>query len=99
MLSSVPPLVVVNPRSKTVSEGREARFLCYVWEGIPEPTIRWIYKGKEKGTKKSLVLSNLTKGSSEGNYTCIATNEEGISSDTAILTVDGKFKCSIWHRI
>ena len=99
MLSSVPPLVLVWPRSKTVSEGREARFLCYVREGIPEPTIRWIYKEKEKGTNINLVLSNLTKGSSEGNYTCIATNEEGISSDTAILKVDGKFKCSIWHRI
>ena len=99
MLSSVPPLVLVHPRSKTVSEGREARFLCYVREGIPEPTIRWIYKGKEKGTNKSLVLSNLTKGSSEGNYTCIATNNYGSSSDTAILKIDGKFKGSIPHRI
>ena len=99
MFSLVPPLVYVNPSSETVSEGREARFECIVLEGIPEPTIRWIYKENMKGTNKSLVLSNLTKGSSEGNYTCIATNEDGSSSDTTILKIDGKFKCSILHTV
>ena len=99
MLSSVPPLVVVDPSSKNVSEGREARFECIVLEGIPEPTIRWIYKENLKGTNKNLVLSNLTKRSSEGNYTCIATNEDGSSNDTTILKVDGKFKCSILHSV
>ena len=99
ILSTVPPLVHVHPTSKTVPEGQTTTFICNVSEAIPEAKVRWIHKEKVKVTSKLLKLSNVKKQTSEGNYTCIATNRAGSSKATAILNIDGKFKCYILHRL
>lgn len=88
------PKVYVYPYSETVREGQNATFICNVTEGIPKPELRWFYKEKLKRSTETLVLQNVTKQTNEGKYTCIATNREGTSNDTATLIVDGKFSSS-----
>ena len=60
-------------------------------KGIPEPKLRWFYKEKEKDTYDTLLLRSVKRQTSEGKYTCIATNKAGTSNATAMLLVEGKF--------
>lgn len=74
--------------------------LCGVVQGVPAPNIQWLKNGKElpsnyNATNNSLTLelpsdaSIASKLEVEGNYSCVATNEAGITTASTYVTLFG----------
>ena len=70
-------------------------FHCAV-VGNPKPTITWFRKSssplRSQDGRLDLAQVNFDDA---GEYTCIGRNSLGITSQTAILTVERKFHCLI----
>lgn len=80
--------------SKTVKEGESVVLEC-IANGNPEPMISW-YKDGQRIELNSRVLTHLdgqvlviltAQLDDEGTYDCEVTNEQGMASQTAELTV------------
>nr|XP_015827628.2 hemicentin-1 [Nothobranchius furzeri] len=86
------PSVVVHPQTQLFSRGDEIRFVCSA-SGSPPPQLFW--------SRGNMFLANQPRWSvgqngvltirgalpeDAGNYTCLATNEAGSSSQSASLT-------------
>ena len=93
------PIVVSEPRNRTVLEGTNARFDCEVG-GRPRPRTFWLWRNKtinQLGARKlsngSLLLPSVENNVFyEGRYSCFAENAAGKSGRSVrYLTVHGKF--------
>lgn len=88
------PEFVIEPNDTFVVQGNDVRLPCLV-SGVPQPTIRWKFKGKyiEKPfiiNNGTLVIENvLNNDLFEGTYTCEATNPVATTLKAAILDVYG----------
>ena len=83
-----------------VRAGPSARLtlMCGVVQGVPTPTIQWLENGQEipnVTNSNSLILtlpsdaSVSSKQEIEGNYSCVATNEAGITTASTYVTLFG----------
>jgi hypothetical protein len=84
-----PPVIVLQPASRTVFQGGIARFTVQA-ASYPRLTYLWLLNGAPlpAETNSTLVLSNLTTGQSGGSYQAVVGNESGGStSAVAVLTV------------
>ena len=90
------PQFQIVPESSKVSIGDSINLNCYSI-GVPVPTQRWLFQGRKLDTKPGLQeLSNgslFIKSVTEedlGTYTCLATNQAGQRSATAVLSITNK---------
>ena len=86
-----------------VTKGESITFTCSA-TAVPVPLITWsrltynnkseqltISRGNVVVEGNMLTLDNVQYYQDTGNYSCMATNRQGISSTTIFLTVIGKF--------
>lgn len=101
-----PQAKVADP-SVNVVEGDSAKLTCVVW-GIPFPTVSWFMRaegsdendpllplpedGRFKADNYSLIVANVTKAD-RANYLCVASNEHGNSTVSALLRIKGLCVC------
>ncbi|TWW61140.1 Hemicentin-1 [Takifugu flavidus] len=86
------PSVVIHPQSRVFSRGEEIRFVCSA-SGSPPPQLFWSHGNMLLTNRQRLNINHygvLTiKGAlpeDAGNYTCLATNEAGVASQSVSLT-------------
>ncbi|KAF7658577.1 hypothetical protein LDENG_00010770 [Lucifuga dentata] len=86
------PSVVVNPQSQAFSRGDEIRLVCSA-SGSPPPQLFWSHGNMFLTNRPRLSLNHhgvlTVRGAlpeDAGNYTCLATNEAGTASQSALLT-------------
>lgn len=83
-----PPAMVISPMKQTTVTKYNAVFQCYV-VGNPKPTVTWVGKSGTplRSQDGRLEVRHLTVEDAV-EYTCIGRNFLGITSQTAILTVE-----------
>ncbi|XP_068166004.1 hemicentin-1 [Antennarius striatus] len=92
LLVPVAPSAVVRPQNRAFSRGEDIRLVCSA-SGAPPPQIFWSHGNMFLTNRPRLSLNQdgvLTIRAAlpedAGNYTCLAANEAGTSSQTALLT-------------
>lgn len=58
--------------------------------GIPDPSIKWIVKGETNDISTQSQLNISLNKDTEGNYTCLLTNENGDESEHLDISKYGK---------
>ncbi|XP_052788091.1 hemicentin-1-like [Mya arenaria] len=89
----VPPEILTPPGNKAVTIAERVVLACSVG-GDPPPEVMWLKDGRQvqlserirKLSNGSLVIYRSTS-SDAGQYKCVATNDVGSSSGTAMLTI------------
>lgn len=87
-----------QPAAKSLELGTERRILCKA-QGSPAPIVRWVKEGLPplnwpphiEDINGTLFFHGV-KNSDAGQYTCIATNSQGIISDSISINVTSMFK-------
>ena len=85
-----------------LDEGEFAQLVCIVSKGDEPLTLTWALKGDvissepglttaSLGTRTSMLTINSVGYRHSGTYTCTAKNTAGVTSETALLKVNGKF--------
>ncbi|XP_067940287.1 hemicentin-1-like [Watersipora subatra] len=91
----VPPSIDASDAFVVATDKTRTLLLCETY-GLPTPNIRWYKDGFELNTIANSRYRMLQSGSLEfsmvkpsdtGNYTCVATNEAGISNKTLTLSI------------
>uniref|UniRef100_A0A8C1W930 Sidekick cell adhesion molecule 1b n=1 Tax=Cyprinus carpio TaxID=7962 RepID=A0A8C1W930_CYPCA len=95
VVTSVSPSFTTPPSDITVTDGASAVFTCET-SGAPKPAIVWRKGVLASGTVQMPRFTLLESGglrilpimlSDAGNYTCLASNSEGLVNTTVALTV------------
>ena len=84
-----------------LDEGEFAQLVCIVSKGDEPLTLSWALKGDvissepglttaSLGTRTSMLTINSVGYRHSGTYTCTAKNAAGVTSETALLKVNGK---------
>ncbi|CAL4068752.1 unnamed protein product, partial [Meganyctiphanes norvegica] len=102
LLVLVPPLMTEEPSDFYGGPGTPATFSC-VADGVPVPFVTWTKNGQRLRTAGRMIISqdgqtlriNHIKTSDEGEYTCRAENEYGITEISANLYVRNKIAPTI----
>ena len=87
-----PPVFTVKPEDLKIKEAAKARLHCAA-QGIPTPTLTWLYNGRvvgdrtERQDNNDLVIWNLRE-KDQGFYQCVASSESGEVQASALLTVE-----------
>lgn len=82
-------------------EGQRASIICTVTSGDYPMKLQWLINGKPVSRQAGITIQDLSNYSSillfesvslehKGNYTCIASNDAGTSSHSALMTIHGK---------
>ncbi|GFO48636.1 hemicentin-1 [Plakobranchus ocellatus] len=90
------PTFQISPVSSKVSIGESVQLDCYSI-GVPVPTQRWLFQkrylemkpGFQEFTNGSLFIESVTE-EDLGTYTCLATNQAGQRSVSAMLSLSAK---------
>ena len=94
------PAILVFPDDQVILENRTVTFLCF-GTAIPPPTPSWTFKDNDIDFNDSryslgevgLMFGSLTISNVEytdrGEYTCQYTNDNGMDTTSAMLTVQG----------
>ena len=86
----VRPEVYISGARDLIIEGSKVNLTCKVKAGWPEPQITWLKNDTLPGEILTLFFSEITK-EDEGQYTCKAENEAGISTKDIDISVKGVF--------
>jgi hypothetical protein len=96
-----PSLVPISFGMDIFDEGSSAQILCSVSSGDEPLTITWSFHGNHIsssdsgittgnfGSRTSILMISSVTHSHRGNYTCLAKNKAGSTSNTAALKVNG----------
>lgn len=92
------PQVIEPLRSLTIREG-ESIVLSTQVVGNPQPTVAWFKNNKpvkalstkSDGDTHTITIIKPKKGKDDGVYTLKATNSEGSTETSAVLTIEGKY--------
>ncbi|XP_067083733.1 hemicentin-1 [Osmerus mordax] len=86
------PSVVIQPQGQAFSLGDEVRLACSA-SGSPSPQLFWSHgnlflshRPRLTLTQKGVLTISNAQPQDSGNYTCLATNEAGTSSQSVTLT-------------
>ena len=84
------PTIVISPVNQTVKENQSVLFQCSV-SGNPQPTVMWlgIRNTPLRSREGRLKLSHVNLDDA-GKYTCVGRNVLGSTSESVLLTVQGK---------
>ena len=86
----VRPEVYISGARNLIIEGSSVNLTCEAVAGRPEPQITWLKNNTLQGESLTLFFSEITK-EDEGQYTCKAENEAGISTKDIDISVKGVF--------
>ena len=86
----VRPEVYISGARNLIIEGSSVNLTCEAVAGWPEPQITWLKNNTLQGECLTLFFSEITK-EDEGQYTCKAENEAGISTKDIDISVKGVF--------
>ena len=86
----VRPEVFISGARNLIIEGSSVNLTCEALAGRPEPQITWLKNNTLQGESLTLFFSEITK-EDEGQYTCKAENEAGISTKDIDISVKGVF--------
>ena len=86
----VRPEVFISGARNLIIEGSSVNLTCEALAGRPEPQITWLKNNTLQGESLTLFFSEITK-EDEGQYTCKAENEAGISTKDIEISVKGVF--------
>ena len=86
----VRPEVYISGARNLIIEGSSVNLTCEAVVGRPEPQITWLKNNTLQGESSTLFFSEITK-EDEGQYTCKAENEAGISTKDINISVKGVF--------
>lgn len=101
--SSVPPkLLPIDFESEIIMEGDFAQSSCVLRKGDKPITMSWLFNGyplssnddiqiTKMGSRSSILTIDSVKGSNQGNYTCVASNQAGSMAVHASLIVEGHY--------
>ena len=81
--------LIIEARNLII-EGSSVNLTCEAVAGWPEPQITWLKNNTLQGESLTLFFSEITK-EDEGQYTCKAENEAGISTKDIDISVKGVF--------
>ncbi|XP_026742216.1 titin-like isoform X12 [Trichoplusia ni] len=90
------PPTVEKPLKDIIREPDEDVELTCIFGGIPEPKVTWLKEGKKLKTAKATYINRVAtlvitaSETTEGNYSCIASNEHGEVETTCNLEVQQK---------
>lgn len=93
----LPPTITQGPQNQVVPVGQTAELICRT-ESTPTPQIKWLKKNKVlKGNKRIKILSSGTLQINDirlidsAKYTCVVSNENGVSTWNATIKVHKRF--------